>query len=629
MEPTTRIFLSYASADREAVSNLYERLSAEGFEPWMDIENLLPGQSWRSEIRRAIQKSDFILACLSKKSVNTKGYVQQEIMHALDIWQEKLETDIFLIPVRLEECRVPDSLADFHWVDLFNADGWERLLRAIRIGLERRQIQELSPDKIPIERSARRLERSSVDVTAISDVHRWLSAGNSSEPLDVLLRRFSRISQDIEAALHQESVYNQRLALKAVEDRLDGLLQELDRSSRPHNKRFLSVVDQWRHVVTEYIYQLTDTAEKLQEIDNPYVIGVPLTEQQEIFVGRTDISARIEQLLLDRRRPPLLLYGQRRTGKTSLLNNLGRLLPSTIVPLFVDLQGPVSLANDHAGFIYNLTRGMILSAEKQRGLTFPHLPREELAIDPFTCFDEWLDKVEKVLGANTALLALDEFEALDAALAKGCFDETAVLGMLRHLIQHRSRFKVLIAGSHNLDEVQRWASYLINVQVLRLSYLKEDEAQQLIEHPIKDFTLRYQSEASRRVLDLTHCHPYLVQLLCAEIVALKNEQDPSIRRLACLADVEAAVPEALSHGSLFFADIERNQVDAEGLSLLRFIASCGENAVVSQDVLTRQFSNNLEQALLPPMKREILEQVDSGYRFQVELIRRWFVRQGT
>ncbi|MEE8390039.1 MAG: hypothetical protein V3S14_04485 [Anaerolineae bacterium] len=110
--------------------------------------------------------------------------------------------------------------------------------------------------------------------------------------------------------------------------------------------------------------------------------------------------------------------------------------------------------------------------------------------DHVTCFDEWLDQVEQVLGQNTALLALDEFEALDGALAKGHFDETAVMGMLRHLIQHRPRFKVLLAGSHTLDDLQRWSSYLINVQVVHIGYLEEDETRQLVEQPVKDFALR-------------------------------------------------------------------------------------------------------------------------------------------
>jgi len=69
-----------------------------------------------------------------------------------------------------------------------------------------------------------------------------------------------------------------------------------------------------------------------------------------------------------------------------------------------------------------------------------------------------------------------------------------------------------------------------------------------------------------------------LQLLCSEIVTLKNEQAPEVRRLAQITDIEAAIPEALNSGSLFFADIESNQVDTAGLSLTRFIASHGENA---------------------------------------------------
>jgi hypothetical protein len=478
-----------------------------------------------------------------------------------------------------------------------------------------------------VELDARSLERCR-DVERVRRAHRSLGAGELEDPASALLRSFDRISQDVDAALHQESAFNQRLALTAVEDRLDGLLRELARSSEQYATRFHPIATRWRQIVDQYARELAREAELRQEIDNPYVIGVPLTQQQEIFVGRTDVSARVEGLLLDRRRPPLLLYGQRRMGKTSLLNNLGRLLPSTIVPLFVDLQGPAAQASDHAGFLYNVGRGMLDSARRQRGLALPPLTRQALAADPFTRFDEWLDQVEEALGRGTALLTLDEFEALDSAIAKGRFDEEAVLGMLRHLIQHRPRFKVLLAGSHTLDELHRWASYLINVQVVHISYLREAEARQLIERPVTGFALCYDSEAVRRILDLTRRHPFLVQLLCTEVVTLKNEQAPTARRRARLDDVEATIPDALSHGSFFFADIERNQVDDVGLALLRFVAAQGEGAVVSQKALARRFAGGLKQALALLCRRELIEPVERGYRFQVELIRRWFARNG-
>ena len=131
----------------------------------------------------------------------------------------------------------------------------------------------------------------------------------------------------------------------------------MTRSSDKYAVRFYPIASHWHQIVGRHVQDLEVQAEQHQEIESPYVIGVPLTEQQDIFVGRTDISAHIEQLVMERRCPPLLLYGQRRTGKTSILKNLGRLLPNKIISMFVDLQGPVRAAKGHTGFLYNLARG--------------------------------------------------------------------------------------------------------------------------------------------------------------------------------------------------------------------------------------------------------------------------------
>ena len=442
---------------------------------------------------------------------------------------------------------------------------------------------------------------------------------------DIILNNFQQVSEDTKAALKQSSNYNQRLVLINICEKLEAQIKGLRHSHNKYAPRFQPIAIKWRDIINNHVEELTKETEFRQGIDSPYIIGVPLTLEQQIFTGRDDIGTRIEQLLLDCRRPPLLLYGQRRMGKTSLLNNLRKLLPNSIIPMFVDLQGAPSSAKDSTGFLFNLAKQMINSAKRQSALTLPPLTRETLEKDPFTNFDEWLDKVEESLEQNTALLMLDEFEVLDSAIDKGRFDEEDVLGMLRHLIQHRPKFKVLIAGSHTIEEYQCWASYLINVQVVEVSYLLEDEARQLIENPIEDFTLRYEQDAVERILQLTRCHPFLVQLLCSELVAIKNEQELSTRRLATLADVEAAIPEALSTGSFFFADIQNNQVDATGLEILRFMAAKGEKAVVSKQTIALEFQNkNYFSSIRLLLQRELIEEVGNGYKFQVELIRRWF-----
>ena len=127
-----RVFLCHASGDKPAVRDLYRRLAADGFSPWLDQEDLLPGQKWQVEIPKAVRNSDVVLVCLSQHSINKEGYVQKEIKFALDVADEKPEGTIFLIPLRLEECDVPERLSAWQWVNFYEDDGYTRLVRALR-----------------------------------------------------------------------------------------------------------------------------------------------------------------------------------------------------------------------------------------------------------------------------------------------------------------------------------------------------------------------------------------------------------------------------------------------------------------------------------------------------------------
>jgi len=106
-----------------------------------------------------------------------------------------------------------------------------------------------------IELDARRLE-CYADVEAIGHAHRSLAAAELDGPASALLRSFSSISQDVDAALCQESAYNQRLALSAVEDRLNGLLRELTRSSERYDVRFRPVAIEWHRIVADKVRAL-------------------------------------------------------------------------------------------------------------------------------------------------------------------------------------------------------------------------------------------------------------------------------------------------------------------------------------------------------------------------------------
>jgi len=133
-----RIFISYARQDSEAAQRLYNDLKSgtTNLSPWLDKEDLLPGQSWDLEIRKAIRKSRYFIALFSSTSVQKRGYVQKEFKRAIEVLDEFPEGEIFAIPVRLDDCEIPyERFERIERVDLFPDwdKGVQRLIRTFQI----------------------------------------------------------------------------------------------------------------------------------------------------------------------------------------------------------------------------------------------------------------------------------------------------------------------------------------------------------------------------------------------------------------------------------------------------------------------------------------------------------------
>lgn len=125
-----KVFLCHAHVDREPVRKLYSRLVEDGVDAWFDKEKHLPGQDWELEIRKAVRESDVVLVCLSK-NFNQRGFRQKEVRLALDTAMEMPDGEIFIIPAKLEECDNLESLGKWQWVDLFEKQGYERLIGSL------------------------------------------------------------------------------------------------------------------------------------------------------------------------------------------------------------------------------------------------------------------------------------------------------------------------------------------------------------------------------------------------------------------------------------------------------------------------------------------------------------------
>lgn len=131
-----RIFICYAREDLNAAYRLYNELTNAGMLPWLDKKHILPGQNWKVTIKKAIKESRYFIALMSSVFTSKKGYNQTEVKLALDTLDEYPEEDIYIIPVRLDDCRITyDKLKDRHYVDMFPDwdNGLEQILRSVGI----------------------------------------------------------------------------------------------------------------------------------------------------------------------------------------------------------------------------------------------------------------------------------------------------------------------------------------------------------------------------------------------------------------------------------------------------------------------------------------------------------------
>jgi hypothetical protein len=137
-----QVFIAYGKEDEQLAGRLCADLNRAGFSPWMDVQKLLAGQNWPRAIEAAIESSDFFVACFSAHSVRKKGGFQSELRYALDCARQVPLDEIYIVPVRLDECAVPRTIQhELQYIDLFPDwdGGMERMLTMLRREVERRR----------------------------------------------------------------------------------------------------------------------------------------------------------------------------------------------------------------------------------------------------------------------------------------------------------------------------------------------------------------------------------------------------------------------------------------------------------------------------------------------------------
>jgi hypothetical protein len=371
-----------------------------------------------------------------------------------------------------------------------------------------------------------------------------------------------------------------------------------------------------------------------REIPNPYIPGLPLEVGSELFLGRDDVFKFIQQNLKPGpQKRVLVLVGQRRMGKTSILKQLPLRLPQDFLCTFVDCQGleRQGLAN----LLYHLAY-IIADAVQAEGYpcTVPDLA--SFQDRPLFSFEYGFVKpTVAALKGRSLLLLVDEFQALDEAVEAGQLDPS-VFGFLRSLMQHQERLFFLFSGlQKRLEEARDYWQPVFNVALLHeVGLLDDSYARELIEKPLEGL-VRYDPQALDEMLRLSCGHPYLTQLFCDRLVNHLNEVRESHVRLA---HVQEVLPQVFAAGVNHFYSLWEDLSQREKIVLIAISADLSQHRFATLSAITRYLRERgiaaeLEEVttvLQQLLGRDLIAFVSAqppGYSFKVLLFRYWIEKE--
>ncbi|MFZ6182215.1 hypothetical protein [Nannocystis pusilla] len=351
---------------------------------------------------------------------------------------------------------------------------------------------------------------------------------------------------------------------------------------------------------------------------NPFIVGNSVGNTPA-FVGREDMFTRVDLLLGSPTEVGILLFGQRRIGKSSLLHQLHSRLPAMGPwrPIYFDLHGRATMTA--AQLLGDLAEVIARTAK------FPAFTGREASIGAFR---GWLREGLRSLPEGHRLVFLfDEFDVLSAPDGERRSHE--LYSVLTDILQGETggQLAAVYAAGRTMNDLDSAARPLLRgVPVIHVSTLSRLEFDQLLDLGERDGSLVWGDGARDVLWDLTCGHPLLTQLLGSRAwQAVQRSHNPVVSA----AMVHELVPGALkeSHGMLSWlwdGITPACRVVAAAIAEHKSRAvTVDEMATVLRDSGVRIIISQLSAA--PQLLREwdLLEETDGKYSFKVELLRLW------
>ncbi|MFN9598314.1 MAG: AAA family ATPase, partial [Dolichospermum sp.] len=366
-----------------------------------------------------------------------------------------------------------------------------------------------------------------------------------------------------------------------------------------------------------------------QQHRNPYIIGSVIDKPDQFF-GRQSLFEFIKDTL-QQNDPLILLYGQRRIGKSSVLKQIPQKISySEDQFIFIDFDIQVFVNSDHTPInqiLHYLAQR--IGEEIENSLTTIPITiptAEDIEDDPTIFHGDFLTQIYNILGERKLVLLLDEFDVLSEANNEGNVEFFRLIN--NWLSKWPERLFIIPVVGRHLKELPNLLSLLRESPYKEISFLDKDSAVMLITRPVRG-VVTYQQNAIEEIFSLSAGHPYFTQLICYELFNLARE-----RQIWTInaEDVKTIIDKAIQTGEAglaWFWDglYPQAQVVFSAAAEAQHREEQDDRVSYNPKLLLEEYG-----ILTDSLTQVIKEMAEYGFlheskRVKIELVRRWLLQK--
>ena len=269
---------------------------------------------------------------------------------------------------------------------------------------------------------------------------------------------------------------------------------------------------------------VTASDEEFEKITNPYITGKPVVND-EMFFGRDDMIQNLANSLLDDRNRCIIIYGQKRTGKTSIFDHLKKKLENNFIILSFSVGSDITSENN----FYKSVKIELLDYLEDNDFDDDVIDYfQDFEINDFLDFQRFMFKARKDIGGisnKEILLMIDEFTHIYTYIKDDAYAiDKNFMDKWKAMIE-KNMFKSALIGQDFMPEfINEYANQFQVTDPVYVSYLRREDAIKLVVNPIlmKNGESRYLEKSDEMIVNWFNGQPYYLQTYCSILVNYLN-----------------------------------------------------------------------------------------------------------